>query len=90
MAAAMEDAVRKLRDGERAMKSRAEASERLSSEIVASLTSGLLVVDREGIVRTLNPAGQTMLGLTGERLARARTARCSKTRDRSPTCSTSA
>ena len=63
MAAAMEDAVRKLRDGERAMKARAEASERLSSEIVASLTSGLLVVDREGIVRTLNPAGRQMLGL---------------------------
>ncbi len=61
--AAMEDAVRKLRDGERAMKARAEASERLSGEIVASLTSGLLVVDREGIVRTLNPAGQRMLGL---------------------------
>ncbi len=67
MAAAMEDAVRKLRDGERAMKARAEASERLSSEIVASLTSGLLVVDREGIVRTLNPAGQTMLRLAGNR-----------------------
>ncbi len=67
MAAAMEDAVRKLRDGERAMKARAEASERLSSEIVASLTSGLLVVDGEGIVRTLNPAGRSMLGLTGSR-----------------------
>jgi signal transduction histidine kinase len=67
MAAAMEDAVRKLRDGERAMKARAEASERLSSEIVASLTSGLLVVDRDGIVRTLNPAGQTMLRLAGNR-----------------------
>jgi PAS domain S-box-containing protein len=63
MAAAMEDAVRKLRDGERAMKARAEASERLSSEIVASLTSGLLVVDGRGHIRTLNPAGQTMLGL---------------------------
>jgi PAS domain S-box-containing protein len=65
MAAAMEDAVRKLRDGEAAMKARAEASERLSSEIVASLTSGLLVVDGDGIVRTLNPAGQTMLGVSG-------------------------
>jgi PAS domain S-box-containing protein len=65
MAAAMEDAVRKLRDGERAMKARAEASERLSSEIVASLTSGLLVVDGQGIVRTLNPAGQAMLGFSG-------------------------
>jgi signal transduction histidine kinase len=67
MAAAMEDAVRKLRDGERAMKARAEASERLSSEIVASLTSGLLVVDGDGIVRTLNPAGQRMLQLAGNR-----------------------
>ena len=67
MAAAMEDAVRKLRDGERAMKARAEASERLSSEIVASLTSGLLVVDRDGIVRTLNPAGQKMLNLPENR-----------------------
>ena len=63
MAAAMEDAVRKLREGERAMKARAEASERLSSEIVASLTSGLLVVDAQGVIRTLNPAGQAMLGL---------------------------
>jgi PAS domain S-box-containing protein len=67
MAAAMEDAVRKLRDGERAMKARAEASERLASEIVASLTSGLLVVDGQGVIRTLNPAGQAMLGLTGKR-----------------------
>ena len=67
MTSAMEDAVRKLRDGERAMKARAEASERLSGEIVASLTSGLLVVDGDGIVRTLNPAGQTMLGLPGNR-----------------------
>ena len=67
MTAAMEDAVRKLRDGERAMKARAEASERLSSEIVASLTSGLLVVDRDGIVRTLNPAGQKMLNLPENR-----------------------
>ena len=66
MAAAMEDAVRKLRDGERAMKARAEASERLSSEIVASLTSGLLVVDGRGHIRTLNPAGQSMLGLANE------------------------
>jgi len=66
MTAAMEEAVRKLREGERAMKARAEASERLSSEIVASLTSGLLVVDGEGIIRTLNPAGQKMLGLSAE------------------------
>ena len=63
MASAMEDALRNLRLQERAMKARAEASERLSDEIVASLTSGLLVVDFGGIVRTLNPAGRKLLGL---------------------------
>ena len=51
------------------MKARAEASERLSDEIVASLTSGLLVVDFGGIVRTLNPAGRKLLGLTDAELA---------------------
>ena len=60
---AMEDALRNLRMQERAMKARAEASERLSDEIVASLTSGLLVVDFGGVVRTLNPAGRKLLGL---------------------------
>jgi PAS domain S-box-containing protein len=63
MANAMEDAIRGLREQERAMKARAEASERLSDEIVASLTSGLLVVDQSGVVRTLNPAGLRLLGL---------------------------
>ena len=63
MADAVEDALRNLRDQERAMKARAEASERMSEEIVASLTSGLLVVDQAGVVRTLNPAGLRLLGL---------------------------
>ena len=48
MAAAMEDALTTLRSKERAMKARAEASERLASEIVANLTSGLLVVNEDG------------------------------------------
>jgi PAS domain S-box-containing protein len=65
VASAMEDALRSLREQERAMKARAEASERLSEEIVASLTSGLLVVDDSGVVRTLNPAGRRLLGLSG-------------------------
>ncbi len=64
MATAMEEALRNLRVQERAMKARAEASERLSEQIVASLTSGLLVVDHTGIVRTLNPAGRRLLGLS--------------------------
>ncbi len=63
MAAAMEEALQKMRKQERAMQARAEASERLSGEIIASLTSGLLVVSQEGIVRTLNPAGRQLLGL---------------------------
>jgi signal transduction histidine kinase len=63
MAGAMEDAMRRLRDQERAMKARAEASERLSGEIIASMTSGLLVVGHDGGVRTINPAGRRLLGL---------------------------
>jgi PAS domain S-box-containing protein len=63
MAAAMEQAVQRLREQERAMKERAEASERLSEEIIASITSGLMVVTSERTVRTLNPAGRRIMGL---------------------------
>jgi|SRR5687767_5714535 len=69
MAAAMEQAVQRLRAQERAMKQRAEASERLSGEIVASLTSGLLVVSAERVVLTLNPAGRRLLGLSEHDIA---------------------
>jgi PAS domain S-box-containing protein len=62
MAGALEDALTNLRMQERAMKERAEASERLSSEIIASMTSGLLVVDQDRRVRILNPAGRHLLG----------------------------
>ena len=63
MATAMEDAIQTLRSQERAMKARAEASERLSDEIISSMTSGLLVVSQAGEVRTINPAGRRLLGL---------------------------
>ncbi|HXG56134.1 MAG TPA: ATP-binding protein [Vicinamibacterales bacterium] len=63
MAAAMDQALQRLRAQERAMKERAEASERLSDEIIASITSGLLVVGEDRVVGTLNPAGRRMLGL---------------------------
>lgn len=63
MAAALEQAVSQLRDQERAMSRRAEASERLSGQIIANLTSGLLVVGADRGVRTLNPAGRRLLGL---------------------------
>jgi PAS domain S-box-containing protein len=64
MAAALQDAMQKLKAQERAMAERAEASERLNSEIVASLTAGLLVVDLDTQVRILNPAGRRLLGLS--------------------------
>ena len=64
MAAAMEEAVQRLRAQELAMQERAEASEHLSEEIIASMSSGLLVVSQDRHVRTLNPAGRAMLGLS--------------------------
>ena len=61
VAAALEDSLRRLREQERSMLARAEESERLNSEIVSSLASGLLVVGLDGEVRTLNPAARRML-----------------------------
>jgi PAS domain S-box-containing protein len=71
MVDAMEGAIENLRRQERAMKARAEASERLSEEIIGSLTSGLLVVDERGVVRTMNPAGRRLLAVADEGLDRA-------------------
>src|SRR5262245_48781889 len=69
MAAAMEEALARLKVREQALAARAEASERLSDEIIASLTSGLLVVGDDRRVQSLNPAGRKLLGLpeTAER-----------------------
>lgn len=61
--AALHEALTKLRVQEREMSARAEASERLSSEIVESLSSGLLVVASDGRLRILNPAGRRLLSL---------------------------
>jgi len=61
---ALQEAVAKLKAQEREMTARAEASERLSGEIVDSLTSGLLVVGSAGHIRILNPAGRSLLGLS--------------------------
>jgi PAS domain S-box-containing protein len=63
MVAAVEEAVQRVRHQEQAMKARAEASERLSEEIISSMTSGLMVVGDDHHVRTLNPAGRRLLGL---------------------------
>ena len=63
LAAALQEAVAKLKAQERATAARADASERLSGEIITSLTAGLLVVGLDGDVRILNPAGRRMLGI---------------------------
>lgn len=60
---ALQEALTKLKAQEREMSARAEASERLSEEIVESLTAGLLVVGSDKRIRILNPAGRRMLGL---------------------------
>jgi len=63
MSAALQEAVARLKAQERASLARAEASERLSTEIVASLNAGLLVVGLGGEVRILNPSGRRLLAL---------------------------
>ena len=58
LSAALQDAVANLKAQERATAARLDASERLSGEIISSLTAGLLVVDLNANVRILNPAGR--------------------------------
>jgi signal transduction histidine kinase len=63
LSAALEEAVGKLKEQHRATAARADASERLSGEIISSLTAGMLVVGLDGRVRILNPAGRRMLSV---------------------------
>jgi signal transduction histidine kinase len=61
LSAALEEAVARLKKQERETAARADASERLSGEIIASLTAGLIVVSLDGQARILNPAARRML-----------------------------
>src|SRR5215831_14959831 len=63
LSAALEESVARLKAQERAMAARADASERLSSEIISSLTAGLMVVGLKGEVRIINPAGRRLLSV---------------------------
>ncbi len=63
LSAALQDAVTKLKAQERAMALRAETSERLSEEIIANLTAGLLMVNQDGTVQIVNPVGRRLLGI---------------------------
>lgn len=58
---ALQEALTKLKEQERATAARAEASERLADQIVEGLTSGLIVVNRAGIVQAMNPAARRIL-----------------------------
>ena len=66
LAAALQEAVTKLKAQEQAMSARATASEELSEQIVASLTAGLLVTDRRGRIQILNPAGRRLLATAAD------------------------
>ena len=65
LAAALQEAVAKLKAQEKAMTARAAASEQLSGDIVESLTAGLLVVHRSGRVEIFNGAGRAMVDVKG-------------------------
>ncbi len=66
LSTAMQEEVSQLKTQQQAMVVRVAASERLSDQIVESLTAGLLVVDDEGRVEILNRAARRMLGVTGD------------------------
>src|SRR6476469_1840896 len=53
MSAALQEALARLKAQERATAARADASERLSGEIISSLTAGLLVVGLHREIRIL-------------------------------------
>jgi signal transduction histidine kinase len=63
VAAAMAEAVTRMRTKEQAQQARADESERLSEDIVSGLTSGLMVVTADGGARIVNPAARRLLNL---------------------------
>ncbi|HYE89338.1 MAG TPA: ATP-binding protein [Vicinamibacterales bacterium] len=58
---ALQEALTRLKQQERAMAARAAASEALADQIVEGLTSGLVVVNRAGMVQVINPAARRIL-----------------------------
>ncbi len=66
MSAALQEALTRLKAQERAMAARAEASERLSNQIITGVGAGLIVVDRHGLVQIVNPAARRILNIGGD------------------------
>lgn len=66
MSAALQEALTRLKAQERAMAARAEASERLSGQIIDGVAAGLIVVDRIGLVQIVNPAARRILHLDSD------------------------
>ena len=71
LASVLQDAVANLRAQEQVMTARAAASERLSHQIVESLTAGLLVVDGTGRVEITNPAARRLLNLPADSIGQS-------------------
>ena len=68
LSAALQDAVNRLKAQEQATSARAAASDELRGQIADSLTAGLIVVDGEGRIQVLNPAGRRLLDLKTDRV----------------------
>lgn len=68
---ALQEALTKLKQQERAMAARAEASEQLADQIVEGLTSGLVVVNRTGAVQAFNPAARRILQIADPNIGRS-------------------
>ena len=66
MSAALQEALTRLKAQERAMAARAEASERLSNQIITGVGAGLIVVDRHGLVQIVNPAARRILNIDAD------------------------
>jgi PAS domain S-box-containing protein len=66
MSAALQEALTRLKAQERATAARAEASERLSNQIITGVGAGLIVVTRQGLVQIVNPAARRILSLEGD------------------------
>lgn len=66
MSVALQEALTRLKAQERAMAARAEASERLSNQIITGVGAGLIVVDRHGLVQIVNPAARRILHIGGD------------------------